>query len=360
MYLAPLNYDRFFRKIFSDDKISRRFLEDFLDVRIDEFEFLKERNLVTNDASIVEFDFRCKIKGAYVIVDMQQWYKRDVAQRFFLYHALNSGLQLEKIPIKRFAFPGKPEKSKASKDYRELEPVLTLIWMVIDTLNFKNDYISYAMTPELVLDFLNNDRLWHEPNIKELLEERKKILEVVRNNTKNLDFIPKNRLVFMFQKNIVKSKLLKKYKQWFDFAEKTLDENNEKDDFARYKGDEIFSEMIRRLRRDKLTDEDFAYIADEKKTWEEVERMERGIYEDGKKDGEKLGIEKGEKIGIEKGEKIGIEKGEKIGIEKGEKIGIEKGQAELVLNMIKNGMDIESIAKFSGLSQSKIAEIIKT
>ena len=82
MYLAPLNYDRFFRKIFSDEKISRRFLEDFLEVRIDEFEFLKERNLVTNDASVVEFDFRCKIKNAYVIIDMQQWYKRDIAQRF--------------------------------------------------------------------------------------------------------------------------------------------------------------------------------------------------------------------------------------------------------------------------------------
>ncbi len=356
MYLAPLNYDRFFRKIFSDEKISRRFLEDFLEVRIEEFEFLKERNLVTNDASVVEFDFRCKIKNAYVIIDMQQWYKRDVAQRFFLYHALNSGLQLEKLPLTRFDFPDKPGKSKPSKDYRELEPVLTLIWMVVDTLNFTNDYISYLMTPEVVLDFLNNDQLWHEPNIKELLEERKKVLEVVRNNTKNLDFIPKNRLVFMFQKNIVKNKLLRKYLRWFEFAEKTRDESNKKDDFAKYKGDEIFTEMIRRLRRDGLTDEDFAYIEDEKKTWEEVERLERGIYEDGKKDGEKIGHQKG----LEDGEKLGIEKGEKLGIEKGEKIGIEKGREEIALNMIKHGMGIESIAQFTGLSHSKLEEITKT
>jgi len=335
MYLAPLNYDRFFRKIFADEKISRRFLEDFLDVRIDEFQFLKERNLVTNDASVVEFDFRCKIKNAYVIIDMQQWYKRDIAQRFFLYHSLNSGLQLENLPIKRFAFPGKPGKSKPSKDYRELEPVLTLIWMVMDTLNFTNDYICYLMAPEMVLDFLKNDKLWHEPDIKELLEERKKVLEVVRNDTRNLDFLPKNRLVFMFQKNIVHNQLLKKYLNWFEFAEKTRDENNEKDDFAKYKGDEIFLEMIRRLRRDELTEEDFAYIEDEKRTWEEVDRLERGIYEDGKKDGEKLGIEKGEKLGIE------------------------KGQAEIIISMIKHGMDIESIAKVTGLSHSKLEEIMK-
>jgi hypothetical protein len=331
MYLAPLNYDRFFRKIFSDEKISRRFLEDFLDVRIEEFEFLKERNLVTNDASVVEFDFRCKIQSAYVIIDMQQWYKRDVSQRFYLYHALNSGLQLEKLPLKRFAFSGQPGKAKLSKDYRELEPVLTLIWMVTDTLNFKNDYVSFVMAPEIVLEFLKNDQLWHEPNIKKLLEERKKVLDVVRNDTKNLNFLPKNRLVFIFQKNIVKSRLLKKYKRWFEFAEKTRDENNEKKDFAKFQGDKIFSEMIRRLRRDELTDEDFVYIEDEKKTWEEVERLERGIYEDGKKDGEKIGFEKG----------------------------IEKKGEEIALNMIKHGMDIDTITKLTGFSLEKLKEIMK-
>jgi predicted transposase/invertase (TIGR01784 family) len=87
-------------------------------------------------------------------------------------------------------------------------------------------------------------------------------------------------------------------------------------------------EMIRRLRRDELTEEDFVYIEDEKRTREEVGRLERGIYEDGKKDGEKIGIE--------------------------------KGQAEIVISMIKNGMDIEAIAKITGLSHSKLEEIMKT
>jgi len=38
MYLAPLNYDRSFKKVFSDTRIAKRFLEDFFDVVIDEKE----------------------------------------------------------------------------------------------------------------------------------------------------------------------------------------------------------------------------------------------------------------------------------------------------------------------------------
>jgi hypothetical protein len=32
MYRAPLNYDRFFKKVFGNKKIAQRFLEDFLDI----------------------------------------------------------------------------------------------------------------------------------------------------------------------------------------------------------------------------------------------------------------------------------------------------------------------------------------
>jgi hypothetical protein len=40
MYLAPLNYDRYFKKVFSDTRIAKRFLEDFFDIEIDELELL--------------------------------------------------------------------------------------------------------------------------------------------------------------------------------------------------------------------------------------------------------------------------------------------------------------------------------
>ncbi len=77
MYLAPLNYDRYFKKAFSDLKIAKRFLEDFLDVEIQTIEKLELDRTLTDDSRYVEFDFRCKIDGTHVIIEMQQWYKPE-------------------------------------------------------------------------------------------------------------------------------------------------------------------------------------------------------------------------------------------------------------------------------------------
>ena len=84
MYLVPLNYDPFFKKIFSDVRISKRFLEDFLNITIQKIELLPLDTKITNKASFVSFDFRCKIDDECVIIDMQQWYKSDVVKRFYV------------------------------------------------------------------------------------------------------------------------------------------------------------------------------------------------------------------------------------------------------------------------------------
>ena len=60
-YLAPLNYDRFFKKIFKDIRFSKAFLEDFLDTKIDSIKKLDEKHRVTDKAKVIEFDYRCKI-----------------------------------------------------------------------------------------------------------------------------------------------------------------------------------------------------------------------------------------------------------------------------------------------------------
>ena len=361
MFLAPLNYDRFFKKIFSDNKIAKRFLEDFLEIEIETFEMLKEKHYVTDDASYVEFDFRCKIKGAYVIIDMQQWYKRDIGQRFYLSHTLNTGLQLENLPMQQMVLNRKTKKMQKAKDYSALEPVYTLIWMATDALGFSQDYISYIMTPEAVLDFLNNDQLWNNQAIVELLKEREQVLDVVNNNTKDLDFLPKNRLIFLLQKNIVKNKTIKKYEKWFKFAEKTRDKNNTESDFREYMSDEIFCEMMRRLRRDGLTPEDYTYIADEDEFWIGLEKMETIMYEDGKKDGEKIGIRKGKKLGLEEGKKLGINEGKKLGINEGKKLGIEEGEQiarkKLVLYMLQKSITPEEISAMTGIELDIITKM---
>jgi predicted transposase YdaD len=79
----------------------------------------------------------------------------------------------------------------------------------------------------------------------------------------------------------------------------------------------------------------------------------KGMIETAKEEGRM----EGEKIGIEKGEKIGIEKGRV----EGEKIGIEKGRVEERLDVIKNaikiGMSNEQISLLTGLSVEEIQEI---
>ena len=98
-------------------------------------------NRVTDDARAVVFDFRCKIEGSYVIIDMQQWYKSDVVYRFYTYHCLSTVLQLEDLPVKQILLSN--GKFKEVKNYSSLEPVITLIWMVDDNLGSTDDYVGY-------------------------------------------------------------------------------------------------------------------------------------------------------------------------------------------------------------------------
>ena len=107
-----------------------------------------------------------------------------------------------------------------------------------------------------------------------------------------------------------------------------------------------------------------SYIRAEQAELDERARIkhasEKGAIK-GEKIGEKKGKKIGIKIGIKKGEKIGIKKGEKIGEKKGEQIGIKKGKEEKKLEIamkLKNeGISLETIAKTTGLTLSKIKKL---
>ncbi len=284
MYLAPLNFDRYFKKVFSDLRIAKRFLEDFFDVSIETIELLTIQHKITDDAVAVEFDFRCKIDDQFVIIDMQQWYKPDVVHRFYTYHCINTALQLENLPLKSIALEG--DKERKIKDYNEILPVVTLVWMVDDTFGFKEDYVSYTMTPEIVLEFINNHLLWQNEDITALLKERETALVQLSNKAKRLDFLQKNRLVYAFQKNIVANgkkgnNKYHKYLDWFELAEKTKNRLNQKSDFLKYTEDEIFVELMRRINKDHLTEEDYNYIENYEQFTERVKRYDKTIFQEG-------------------------------------------------------------------------------
>lgn len=341
MYLAPLNYDRFFKKVFSDKAISKRFLEDFFDTTIEEIELLPTQHKISDDAAVVEFDYRCKIGGKYVIIDMQQWYKPDIVKRFYVYHCVNTAVQLENMPLK--AITTTEQEQQGNKDYRSLEEVVTLIWLADDTLNVDHDYLAYAMTPELLTEFVKKEDLWASKDMQRLMEERERLLSLLDNRTKQLDFLPKNRLIFALQHNIVRNKKYKPYHSWFRLAEKSRNLNNTAADFEEFAKDKVLSEVMRRLDKSALKPDDVQYITDFRQFAEQFKLWEDGIKKDAELEGEIRGIERG------------IEKGIEIG--KGQ--GVEENQISTAKVSLLEGLSVELTAKITGLSIEKVREIAR-
>ncbi len=335
MYLAPLNYDRYFKKVFSNVDIAKRFLEDFFGITIQDITPLDVYHKITDEAAAVEFDFHCKIDDQFVIIDMQQWYKSDIVHRFYTYHCINTALQLENLPLKSIALEG--DRERKVKDYNEILPVITFVWMVDDTFGFKDDYISYTMTPEIIMEFIKNNLLWQNKDITELLKQREIALTQLSNKAKRLDFLQKNRLIYAFQKNIVSNNKKNdneyhKYIDWFELAEKTKNKKNQKSDFIKYEKDEIFAELIRRICNDTLTTEDYTYIDNYEQFTQRVKRYDKVIYQEGREEGVQIGVQIGVQKGVEKGREEGVQIGVQIGVQKGieegVQIGVQKGREE--------------------------------
>jgi hypothetical protein len=91
-----------------------------------------------------------------------------------------------------------------------------------------------------------DDAIWRQDK-ENILEARNKILSVADTIKEKFGFHAQNRLIYVFQKNVVKNKSDKPYVQWFEFAQKTLKDNNKESDFQSYLNNLIFSRMIQRL-----------------------------------------------------------------------------------------------------------------
>jgi DNA-binding CsgD family transcriptional regulator len=266
MYLAPLNYDRFFKKVFGKKRFAKAFLEDFLNINIKKIEILERKNFITDKALPIEFDYRCSLdNGEQVIVEMQQWYKTDITRRFYLYHSLSTSLQLENLEEEIVSIDNKTGKIIRDKLYNNLKPSITLIWMVDDNLNFTEDFVTFKMGVEDLHNFVKDDDIWNK-SFDKILAERERVLNLQNNNTKDLDFLSKNKLTFIFQKNIAKNiskNKQDKYSKWFDFALKTKNKKNKKSDFKDYENNELFISIMNVLLKDKLTEEEIKYISKE-------------------------------------------------------------------------------------------------
>ncbi len=83
------------------------------------------------------------------------------------------------------------------------------------------------------------------------------------NKHKNLDFLSTNRLIFMFQPNILRNlQEDKAYFPWVEFAARTRNPNNTADDFKKYSKNPIFIQVMEKLKTTVLTHDDFEYVTD--------------------------------------------------------------------------------------------------
>ena len=297
MFLAPFNYNRFFERIFEDLNIARQFIEALLDVKIEYIALLARKNKMTDDGAYVEFDFRCKIYGKYVIIDMQQFYKQDVVKRFYVYFCNSTSLQLERIP--ELSVRLSDRKTYKTKNYHHIEPTITIIWMVSDALGFEDDIVGFSLLPEMMDDFIQNEALWAAEDFPILLEKRKELVKKANNKTKGIDFLRKNRLIYAFQSNIAKNKngKMNKYYRWFEFAEKTRNPDNVEADFTSFKNEPVFMELMEKLRTDTMSHDDFQYIED----YAEYERGVAVYNEKMRDEGREEGREEGKVKGREEG-----------------------------------------------------------
>ncbi|HHU35985.1 MAG TPA: hypothetical protein GXZ47_02020 [Treponema sp.] len=69
------------------------------------------------------------------------------------------------------------------------------------------------------------------------------------------------------------------------------------------------------------------------------------------------GIEQGLERGREQGIEQGLERGIERGIEQGIERGIEQGKIETARNMLKGGLDLSTIAQFTGLTEEALFKI---
>ncbi len=166
------------------------------------------------------------------------------------------------------------------------------------------------MQPEELSIFMN-DRIWEYGTIEEIKERRKEILGIMNNDKKGLQFLPKNKLTFALQQNIVKNiskeKEHPKYSPWFALAQKSRNEKNVEEDFKELETADFKDSLIRvkkRICKSELNDDELNYLIDEAEHQREIQRGINGFINQGRHElKEEFRLEKvafNEKMEVEK------------------------------------------------------------
>jgi hypothetical protein len=236
--------------------------------------------------------------------------------------------------------------------------------MVNDSLGFSDDYVSYSSLPDVLALFIRNNTLWQSADKKMLTNERNKLLKLLDNNTKDLNFMQENKLIYAFQKNIVKNAKYTKYYEWFEFAERSLKKDNTEADFEKYNNRDVFLEMMHRLKAGTMTNEDADLIVLYNEFTHTVDDLEEAIKQQkqrAEKAQKQLRTEKQraeeERQRAEKAQKQLRTEKQRAEEEK-QRAETEKQQRLIAAKAMKNdGMPIEQIARYLNLTPDELAQL---
>ena len=159
-----------------------------------------------------------------------------------------------------------------------------------------------------------------------------------------------NKLIYAFQKNIVKNAKYTKYYEWFEFAERSLKKDNTEADFEKYNNNDVFLEMMHRLKAGTMTNEDADLIVLYNEFIHTVDDLEEAIKQ------EKQRAEKAQKQ--LRTEKQRAEEAQKQLQTEKQRAETQKQQRLIAAKAMKNdGMPIGQIARYLNLTPDELEQL---
>ena len=254
---------------------------------------------LTHEEKSSLMDLRVQLdSGEFVNVEMQAFPHKSFTKRILLYWAKNYGSQL-----------------KTGEKYEKLCPAYSLIFSTYDLFSeVDHFYTSFSIRSDESPYFCFDEGL--------------RIVTVELSKFKQRD----------------PTALLDLREKWCYLLKESKKMGEREGEKLSSKGQEMEEAMFHLK---ELSREESLRLVEEarEKAWKDQAAREDDSFN--------RGIEKGKAQGIEEGKAQGIEEGRTQGIEKGRT----QGQKDLILNMLKNGLEISFISKITGFSEKEISKL---
>ena len=301
------------------------------------------RSFITKNFKSRESDiiYKMKEKNIFFLIEHQTKKDFEMPYRILEYTMLIMEEALDKTKVKRkdYKFPkvypiilytgeGKwMDVTRIENRQERLEDVKEkgfTKYAVIDVNNYTKEELlkrGGILSSVLILEKSKTE--------KEIIEDMKKITEIKM--TEEEKEILKKIIYKIFAKDIEKEKI--------DEIMKKLENKEEKE--------MVIEEVLRKARE---------------KEYERGKRLGRklGVSEGrklGVSEGRKLGVSEGRKLGVSEGRKLGVSEGRKIGVDEGKKLGRQEEKNKIIIEMIRNRIENNTIMKIVDISEKELEKI---